>query len=68
MIVFSKQLFTLTHLSKDNQAWSLDQSGRVGLPGAHGDEIVRGFCFLDEQQLVFTCGEDGKIKAWRPGG
>ncbi|KND90925.1 putative WD repeat-containing protein [Tolypocladium ophioglossoides CBS 100239] len=53
---------------RQGQSWELDRDGSVGLPGAHGEEIVRAFCFVDEEQLVFTAGEDGNVKAWRPGG
>lgn len=62
----SRQMFELVHLSRGD-SWSLDRQGSVGLPGAHGEEIVRTFCFFDEEQVVFTGGEDGRIKAWRPG-
>ena len=55
-------------MAKGAQGWTLDMDNRVGLPGAHGEEIVRAFCFYDEEQAVFTAGEDGRIKAWRPGG
>lgn len=44
----------------------MDRNSSVGLPGAHGDELVRAFCFFDEEQAVFTAGEDGVVKAWRP--
>lgn len=62
----SQELFRLIHLSKNGASWSLDSETVVGLPGAHGSEIVRSFCFVDEQQVVFTAGEDSCIKAWRP--
>ncbi|KAJ0321232.1 hypothetical protein COL5a_009287 [Colletotrichum fioriniae] len=42
------------------------EANSVGLPGGHGEEIVRSFCFYDDEQVVFTAGEDGNIKAWRP--
>lgn len=62
----SQELFRLIHLSKNGASWSLDSETVVGLPGAHGSEIVRSFCFVDEQQVVFTAGEDSCIKAWQP--
>ncbi|KAF5020921.1 hypothetical protein F66182_7073 [Fusarium sp. NRRL 66182] len=64
-----KQAFELVFLAKNpsGQGWSLDRENSVGLPGAHGDEIVRSFCFFDEQHAVYTAGEDGNVKAWRPG-
>ncbi|KJR81069.1 WD domain protein [Sporothrix schenckii 1099-18] len=59
------EMFQLVHLTKgDGWAFALDSV--VGLPVAHGTEIVRGFCVFDEQQAVYTCGEDGKVRAWRP--
>ncbi|RDA93238.1 hypothetical protein CP533_6524 [Ophiocordyceps camponoti-saundersi (nom. inval.)] len=63
-----QQAFELVFLTRDpsRQSWLLDRSNSVGLPGAHGEEIVRSFCFIDEEQLVFTAGEDGNVKAWRP--
>ena len=65
----SKQkIFGLVHLAKDGAGkWKLDLENSVGFPGAHDEEIVRSFCFLDDQQIVFTAGEDGSIKSWRPG-
>ncbi|EOO00747.1 putative wd domain-containing protein [Phaeoacremonium minimum UCRPA7] len=60
-----QQLFQLIHMTK-NGAWSFDAETVVGLPGAHGEELVRSFCFSDHEQLVFTAGEDGQIKSWRP--
>ncbi|SPO02184.1 related to WD40 repeat protein [Cephalotrichum gorgonifer] len=61
-----QQMFSLVHFAKNGAAWEMDGGNRVNLPGAHGEEIVRGFCFFDEQQVVYTCGEDGKVKAWHP--
>jgi WD repeat-containing protein 89 len=58
-------MFELVHLSKGTE-WTLDRSNSVGLSGAHSSEIVRSFCFYDEAQMVFSVGEDGYIKAWKP--
>lgn len=64
----SKQNFELVFLAKTpDNAWALDHDNRVVLPGAHGSEIVRSFCFFDDEQVVFTTGEDGNVKAWRAG-
>ena len=60
----SRQSFELVSLAKD-YAWGLGKTPAVPLAGAHGDEIVRAFCFLDRDQVVFTAGEDGAIRAWR---
>ncbi|KAH6650600.1 WD40-repeat-containing domain protein [Chaetomium tenue] len=62
-----QEMFQLIHLSKGANGWGLDRDTVVGLPGAHGSELVRSFCFYDEQHVVFTAGEDGCVKAWRPG-
>ncbi|KAK7397717.1 hypothetical protein QQX98_012915 [Neonectria punicea] len=63
-----RRMFELIFLAKDpnGQGWALDRDNSVGLPGAHGQEIVRSFCFFDEEHVVFTAGEDGNVKAWRP--
>jgi hypothetical protein len=50
-------------LSKD-KTWTFDDR-RVGLDGAHGTDVVRAFCLFDQEQVVFTAGEDGQLKAWR---
>ncbi|WZH41888.1 WD40-repeat-containing domain protein [Fusarium acuminatum] len=63
-----KQAFELVFLAKNpnGEGWALDRENSVGLPGAHGEEIVRSFCFFDEAHVVYTAGEDGNVKAWRP--
>jgi hypothetical protein len=61
-------MFELVFLAKNTEGkWALDRDNSVGLPGAHGEEIVRSFCFFDEEQVVFTAGEDGCVRGWRPG-
>ncbi|OTB05697.1 hypothetical protein M426DRAFT_319686 [Hypoxylon sp. CI-4A] len=60
-----REAFEMIHLTK-SQGWNLDRDNSVSLPGAHSSEIVRSFCFYDEAQTVFSAGEDGYIKAWRP--
>ncbi|KAI2604072.1 WD40 repeat-like protein [Hypoxylon fragiforme] len=60
-----QEAFELVHLNKA-QDWSFDRENSVGLPGAHSSEIIRSFCFYDEAQTVFSAGEDGYIKAWKP--
>ncbi|OLN84366.1 putative WD repeat-containing protein C63.06 [Colletotrichum chlorophyti] len=62
-----RQVFELVHLSRTGDGgWSFDRANSVGLPGGHGEEIIRSFCFYDDEQVVFTAGEDGHVKAWRP--
>ncbi|KFA63251.1 hypothetical protein S40285_06925 [Stachybotrys chlorohalonatus IBT 40285] len=63
-----QQAFQLIHLGRGDSAWDFDGSSVVALPGAHGEEIVRSFCFFDEIQLVITAGEDGSVKAWKAEG
>lgn len=61
-----KQTFELVFLAKGaDQKWNFDRDNTVGLPGGHGEEIVRSFCFFDEEQVVVTVGEDGCVKAWK---
>ncbi|KAG5995588.1 hypothetical protein E4U54_002829 [Claviceps lovelessii] len=65
-----RQLFELIFLARNPHGepkWVFDRHNTVGLPGGHGDELVRSFCFFDDAELVFTGGEDGTVKAWRPG-
>ncbi|KKA26206.1 hypothetical protein TD95_000052 [Thielaviopsis punctulata] len=61
-----QQGFTLIHLAKNNGSWGLAPESAVTLPGAHGEELIRGFCFFDESHAIFTGGEDGTIKGWVP--
>jgi hypothetical protein len=61
----SQQLFQLIHMAK-SPTWGFSAETSVGLPGAHGSELVRSFCVFDQEQTVFTAGEDGQIIAWRP--
>ncbi|VUC35828.1 unnamed protein product [Clonostachys rosea] len=62
-----QRMFELMFLTNNQGSWEVNRGNSVGLPGAHGEEIVRAYCFFDESQMVFTAGEDGKVKAWRPG-
>ncbi|KAF3395207.1 putative WD repeat-containing protein [Talaromyces pinophilus] len=55
-------LFPITPSPK----WDFGYTNVWRLPDAHGEEIVRAV-YLDEQsRTVFTGGEDGIIRAWRP--
>ncbi|KAJ6001323.1 hypothetical protein N7499_002764 [Penicillium canescens] len=45
--------------------WKLDQENLWRLPGAHGEEVVRSVCLDEQSQSVFTCGEDGFVRAWK---
>ncbi|KAG6073726.1 hypothetical protein E4U15_006318 [Claviceps sp. LM218 group G6] len=68
ILVFQAVLFFLAKNQglTNGPEWQIDTQNTVGLPGAHGDELVRSFCFFDDAELVFTAGEDGTVKAWRP--
>lgn len=59
-----QQKFELVHLSKGGAGWGFDSNSLVGLPGAHGFEVVRSFRVLDRERVVLTAGEDGQIKVW----
>lgn len=63
-----RQMFELVFLAEAQGQWTLDRQNSVGLPGGHGDDLVRSFCFFDQEQVVYTAGEDGSVKAWRPNG
>jgi hypothetical protein len=66
MMLYRRQSFELTFMARTPQdGWVLSRNDAVSMPGAHGEEIVRSFCFFDEERLVFTAGEDGHIRAWR---
>ena len=43
----SEESFELVHLKKDGDEWVFELETKVKLAGAHGQEIVRSFCFLD---------------------
>ncbi|KAJ5294854.1 hypothetical protein N7508_009675 [Penicillium antarcticum] len=47
--------------------WKFDQENLWRLPGAHGEEVVRSVCLDEQSQSVFTCGEDGFVRAWKLG-
>lgn len=51
---------------QQRQRWALDGENSVGLPGAHGGDVVRAFCLDDAARAVFTAGEDGCVRAWQP--
>ncbi|KAF3939144.1 hypothetical protein ABW19_dt0204769 [Dactylella cylindrospora] len=51
---------------KAEEVWTLGGEEVVRLEGGHGEEIVRCLYLDDESATVFTGGEDGLIKAWRP--
>ncbi|OQE89851.1 hypothetical protein PENNAL_c0013G00422 [Penicillium nalgiovense] len=47
-------------------SWKLDRDNLWRLPRAHCEEVVRSVCLDEQSQSVFTCGEDGFVRAWRP--
>ncbi|KAI9752230.1 MAG: Transcriptional regulator [Chaenotheca gracillima] len=48
------------------QSWDFNLQNIARLPGAHGEDIVRDVYVDDTSQTVFTAGEDGQIRAWKP--
>jgi hypothetical protein len=47
---YSRESFDLIQL-KNSPPWSFMPESKVTLPGAHGSEIVRSFCFLDSVRI-----------------
>ncbi|EEH15897.1 hypothetical protein PABG_05984 [Paracoccidioides brasiliensis Pb03] len=60
----SEQRFDLTPLISSPK-YDLDLSKRWIMPGAHGEEIVRSVLLDDNSKTIFTCGEDGHVRAWK---
>ncbi|KAL4909760.1 hypothetical protein BDW74DRAFT_173256 [Aspergillus multicolor] len=48
-------------------SWRFDEQSLWRLPGGHGEEVVRSIYIDEQNQSVFTCGEDGFVRSWRPG-
>ncbi|KAL3468193.1 WD40-repeat-containing domain protein [Aspergillus heterothallicus] len=49
-------------------SWRFDEQNVWRLPGGHGEEVVRSVYVDEQNQSVFTCGEDGFVRAWKPEG
>ncbi|KKK18933.1 hypothetical protein ARAM_005610 [Aspergillus rambellii] len=47
-------------------SWRFDEQNLWRLPGGHGEEVVRSVYVDEQNQSVFTCGEDGFVRVWRP--
>ena len=45
--------------------WEVDAERTIRLPGGHGEDVVRSFCLGQGGRIVWTAGEDGKIRSWR---
>ncbi|KAF2720475.1 WD40 repeat-like protein [Polychaeton citri CBS 116435] len=47
-----------------------DLGERIGLPGAHGEEVVRDLMILGTEcgRRAISCGEDGFVRLWDLGG
>ncbi|RJE18691.1 WD repeat protein [Aspergillus sclerotialis] len=59
-------LVPLVQSSGPDWKFDFDRENLWRLPGAHGEEVVRSV-YLDEQsKSVFTGGEDGFVRAWKP--
>ena len=61
----SKQQLRLIPLQQHDLPWCFAQNDAISFPGAHGEEIVRSMCFAPEASVIYTAGEDGKVRAWR---
>ncbi|KAL4950869.1 WD domain protein [Aspergillus filifer] len=48
--------------------WRFDEQNLWRLPGGHGEEVVRSIYVDEQNQSVFTGGEDGFVRAWKPEG
>lgn len=57
----SDLLLTLVPFDAAKEKFKFKHS--IDFPGAHGEEVVRGFRSVDESS-VLSCGEDGTVKAW----
>ncbi|KAI6250627.1 hypothetical protein HI914_00298 [Erysiphe necator] len=60
----SRIKFDLVQLKGDPK-WTFAPDERITLDRAHGSDVVRSFCYFDEHRIIFTGGEDGKVKAWK---
>ncbi|RDW90070.1 WD repeat protein [Aspergillus mulundensis] len=47
-------------------SWRFDEQSLWRLPGGHGEEVVRSVYVDEQNQSVFTCGEDGFVRTWKP--
>ncbi|KAI9842766.1 MAG: hypothetical protein M1837_006949 [Sclerophora amabilis] len=52
--------------SSSAQSWQFNLTSIARLPGAHGEDVVRDVFVDDNSQTVFTGGEDGHVRAWKP--
>lgn len=62
--IVSRIKFDLVQLKGDPK-WTFAPDERITLDRAHGSDVVRSFCYFDEHRIIFTGGEDGKVKAWK---
>jgi WD40 repeat protein len=56
---------TFNFLPYDNDA-SVDTANPISLKDAHGEEVVRCVHMDNQYQCIYTGGEDGIIKVWKP--
>lgn len=64
----SEQKLDLIPITKGNNGpldYSFDIQGRIQMPEAHGEEIVRDLFTDTHARTTYTCGEDGSIRAWK---
>lgn len=52
-----RESFELVQLTKNGSSWVFSPETKVTLPTAHGSEIVRSFCFVDQVSFPFPLGD-----------
>ncbi|ANB11411.1 hypothetical protein AWJ20_4221 [Sugiyamaella lignohabitans] len=50
----------------NSNSGQVDLSNVITLGGAHGEEVVRAIHINHQAQCVYTGGEDGIVRVWRP--
>ncbi|KAI9773538.1 MAG: hypothetical protein M1835_006128 [Candelina submexicana] len=62
---FSKQQLELITLRRAPE-WRFDETSNIRLQGAHGDDIIRSIYADERHNVIYTGGEDGHVRAWKP--
>jgi len=45
--------------------WTSDVNNRTRLAGGHGPEVIRDVLWYADDEVAFTCGEDGMVRVWK---
>ncbi|CBY01526.1 hypothetical protein LEMA_P003130.1 [Plenodomus lingam JN3] len=64
----SEQKLDLIPITKGDNGpldYSFNLQGKMQLPNAHGEEIVRDLFTDTHTHTTYTCGEDGSVRAWK---